>query len=109
MTGPVTRVVLATRNAHKVGELRAILALHLPAGLDVELLAVADPSLPEVPEVVESEVTFAGNALLKARAVARATGLVAIADDSGIAVDVLGGAPGIFSARWAGRHGGPAD
>lgn len=105
---PPTRVVLATRNAHKVGELRAILAPHLPAGLDVELLAVADPSLPEVPEVVESEVTFAGNALLKARAVARATGLVALADDSGIAVDVLGGAPGIFSARWAGRHGDDA-
>jgi len=108
VTGPSTRVVLATRNAHKVGELRAILAPHLPAGLDVELLAVGDPSLPEVPEVVEDEVTFAGNALLKARAVARATGLVAVADDSGIAVDVLGGAPGIFSARWAGRHGDDA-
>ncbi len=107
-TRPVTRVVLATRNAHKVGELRAILAPHLPEGLDVELLAVGDPSLPEVPEVVEDEVTFAGNALLKARAVSRATGLVALADDSGIAVDVLGGAPGIFSARWAGGHGDDA-
>ncbi|TNM60053.1 RdgB/HAM1 family non-canonical purine NTP pyrophosphatase [Streptomyces sp. NP160] len=102
------RVVLATRNAHKVGELRAILAPHLPADVRVELLAVGDPSLPEVPEVAETEVTFAGNALLKARAVAAATGLLAVADDSGIAVDVLGGAPGIFSARWAGRHGDDA-
>ncbi|MBC3762759.1 RdgB/HAM1 family non-canonical purine NTP pyrophosphatase [Quadrisphaera oryzae] len=102
------RVVLATRNAHKVGELRAILAPQLPAGVRVELLAVGDPSLPEVPEVPETEVTFSGNALLKARAVAAATGLLAVADDSGIAVDVLGGAPGIFSARWAGRHGDDA-
>jgi len=53
-------------------------------------------------------VTFAENSLLKARAVAGATGLVAIADDSGLAVDVMGGAPGIFSARWAGRHGDDA-
>ena len=53
-------------------------------------------------------MTFAENSLLKARAVAQATGLVAIADDSGLAVDVLGGAPGIFSARWAGRHGDDA-
>ncbi|MGQ7297563.1 RdgB/HAM1 family non-canonical purine NTP pyrophosphatase [Quadrisphaera sp. KR29] len=105
--GPV-RVVLATRNAHKVGELRAILAPHLPSDARVELLAVGDPSLPPVPEVAETEVTFAGNALLKARAVAAATGLVAVADDSGIAVDVLGGSPGIFSARWAGRHGDDA-
>lgn len=110
MTEPVTgpsaaRVVLATRNAHKVGELQAILAPHLPG---VEVLAVGDPSLPDVPEVAETEVTFAGNALLKARAVSAATGLVALADDSGIAVDVLGGAPGIFSARWAGRHGDDA-
>nr|WP_284287873.1 non-canonical purine NTP pyrophosphatase [Angustibacter aerolatus] len=60
---------------------------------------------PDVEDVVESEVTFEGNALLKARAVAAATGLPALADDSGLAVDVLGGAPGIFSARWSGRHG----
>lgn len=94
------RVVLATRNAHKVGELRAVLAPLLP---DVEVLTV--DAFEDVPEVAETEVTFAGNALLKARAVATATGLPAIADDSGIAVDVLGGSPGIFSARWAGRHG----
>jgi XTP/dITP diphosphohydrolase len=94
------RVVLATRNAHKVGELRAVLAPLLP---DVEVLTV--DAFEGVPEVAETEVTFAGNALLKARAVAAATGVPAVADDSGVSVDVLGGAPGIFSARWAGRHG----
>lgn len=106
------RVVLSTRNAHKLGEVRAILGAAMPGPLEV--VAVDDPAVlaltggAAVPEVVEDEVTFAGNALLKARAVADATGLPAIADDSGIAVDVLGGAPGIFSARWAGRHGDDA-
>ena len=94
------RVILATRNAHKIGELRAILA---DLGVDVDLVGVTD--YPEVPDVAETELTFAGNALLKAVAVAEATGLPAIADDSGICVDALGGMPGIFSARWAGRHG----
>jgi XTP/dITP diphosphohydrolase len=95
-----TRLVLATRNAHKVIELRAILA---EAGLDNEL--VGADAYPEIPDVKETGVTFAENALLKARTLAEATGLPAIADDSGLCVDVLGGAPGIFSARWAGRHG----
>ena len=94
------KLVLATRNAHKVGELRAILGA---AGLDVDL--VGADAFPEVPDVAETGVTFAENALLKAHALARATGLPAVADDSGLCVDVLGGAPGIFSARWAGRHG----
>ncbi|MDT0267890.1 RdgB/HAM1 family non-canonical purine NTP pyrophosphatase [Streptomyces sp. DSM 44915] len=94
------RLVLATRNAHKVTELRAILA---QAGITLELLG-AD-AFPEVPDVKETGVTFAENALLKAHALARATGLPAVADDSGLCVDVLGGAPGIFSARWVGRHG----
>jgi XTP/dITP diphosphohydrolase len=94
------RLVLATRNAHKVGELHAILTA---AGLDVEL--VGADSYPEIPDVKETGVTFAENALLKARTLADATGLPAVADDSGLCVDVLGGAPGIFSARWAGRHG----
>ena len=67
-----------------------------------------DAAAAGAPDVVETGVTFAENSLLKARAVAEATGLVAIADDSGLAVDVLGGAPGIFSARWAGRHGDDA-
>ncbi|WP_031524677.1 RdgB/HAM1 family non-canonical purine NTP pyrophosphatase [Streptomyces sp. NRRL F-5123] len=94
------RLVLATRNAHKVIELRAILA---GTGLDVDL--VGADAYPEIPDVKETGVTFAENALLKAHALAQATGLPAVADDSGLCVDVLGGAPGIFSARWAGRHG----
>ena len=60
------------------------------------------------PEPVEDGVTFVENALIKARALAAFTGLPAVADDSGLSVDVLGGAPGIFSARWAGRHGDDA-
>ncbi|MEU1150181.1 RdgB/HAM1 family non-canonical purine NTP pyrophosphatase [Streptomyces sp. NPDC005863] len=96
----MTRLILATRNAGKITELRAILA---DAGLDHEL--VGADAYPEIPDVRETGVTFAENALLKAHALARATGLPAVADDSGLCVDVLGGAPGIFSARWAGRHG----
>ncbi|WP_016908493.1 RdgB/HAM1 family non-canonical purine NTP pyrophosphatase [Streptomyces xiaopingdaonensis] len=96
-------LILATCNAHKVVELRAILQ---DAGLDVEL--VGADAYPEVPDVKETGVTFAENALLKAHALAGATGLPAVADDSGLCVDVLGGAPGIFSARWSGRHGGDA-
>jgi XTP/dITP diphosphohydrolase len=96
----MTRIVLATRNAGKITELRAILA---EAGLAHELVGAEE--FPEVPDVKETGVTFAENALLKAHALARATGLPAVADDSGLCVDVLNGAPGIFSARWAGRHG----
>jgi len=96
------RLVLATHNAHKIGELRSILAPALP-GLDPA--AVVGARDVGAPEPVEDGVTFAENALLKARALAAFTGLPAVADDSGLSVDVLGGAPGIFSARWAGRHG----
>jgi XTP/dITP diphosphohydrolase len=97
------RLVLATRNLGKVVELRAILA---DAGLTPDRVELAGmDAFPHVPDVVESGVTFAENALLKAHAAAAATGLPAIADDSGLAVDVLGGSPGVFSARWAGRHG----
>lgn len=94
------RLILATRNAGKVSELRAILS---DAGLPYEL--VGADAYPEIPDVKETGLTFAENALLKAHALARATGLPAIADDSGLCVDVLNGAPGIFSARWAGTHG----
>ncbi|MCX5198411.1 RdgB/HAM1 family non-canonical purine NTP pyrophosphatase [Streptomyces sp. NBC_00249] len=94
------RLILATRNQGKVTELHAILSA---AGLPFEL--VGADAYPEVPDVKETGVTFAENALLKAHALARATGLPAVADDSGLCVDVLGGAPGIFSARWAGTHG----
>ena len=102
--GPrVTKIVLATRNAHKVVELREILA-DLVGEIGLEIVGVSE--FPDVEDVVEDGVTFAENATLKAVAVTRATRLPAIADDSGLAVDVLGGAPGIFSARWAGAHGG---
>lgn len=93
----MTRLVLATHNRHKVAELRRML------DGQVEVLDLDD--VPGIPDVPETGVTFAENALLKARAVAAATGLAAVADDSGLCVDVLGGAPGVFSARWSGRHG----
>ncbi len=92
-----TRLVLATHNAGKVAELRRILD-----GLDVELLGADDVDLPDVEETGE---TFAENALLKARAGVAACGLPCIADDSGLVVDGLHGAPGVRSARYAGRHG----
>lgn len=87
-------VVLATHNLHKVAELARILE-----GLDVTLRSAHDLALPDVDETGD---TFAANALLKARAAAEATGLPAIADDSGLVVDALDGAPGIYSARYAG-------
>lgn len=92
--------VLATRNEKKRVELEAILASAL--GRPVSVRSAADLDLPEV---VEDGISFAENALLKARSAARESGLSAIADDSGLSVDVLGGAPGIFSARWSGVHG----
>ncbi|MFC9946179.1 RdgB/HAM1 family non-canonical purine NTP pyrophosphatase [Streptomyces pratensis] len=99
----MTRLILATRNAGKITELHAILA---DAGLPHDL--VGADAYPDVPDVKETGVTFAENALLKAHALAQATGHPAIADDSGLCVDVLGGAPGIFSARWSGAHGNDA-
>jgi XTP/dITP diphosphohydrolase len=99
---PAARIVLATHNLNKVAELRAILGLAVEGFEAEDLISAAELGLPDVRE---TGVTFAENALLKAHAVARATGKIAIADDSGLAVDVLGGAPGVFSARWAGRHG----
>ena len=90
------RVVLATRNAHKVAELQRILAPY-----DVELVSLSDVGVTD--DVAETGATFAENALLKARAAAVASGLVAIADDSGIAVDALNGMPGVLSVYWAGR------
>jgi XTP/dITP diphosphohydrolase len=103
---PLPVLVLATHNKGKLRELRELLRGQVP-GLDVDT-QVVDAGAVGAPDVVETGVTFAENSLLKARAVAQATGLVAIADDSGLSVDVLGGAPGIFSARWAGRHGDDA-
>jgi len=97
------QVVLATKNRHKLDELHRILG---GAGLDVELLGI--DAFPDLPDIPETESSFAANALLKAREIARITGLPAIADDSGLCVDALNGMPGIFSARWSGRHGDDA-
>ena len=97
------RVVLATTNDHKVHELRQILR-DVVDELGLEIVSAAE--VEGLPDVAETEVTFVGNASLKAVAVARASGLPALADDSGLAVDVLGGAPGVFSARWSGSHAG---
>jgi XTP/dITP diphosphohydrolase len=91
------RVVLATRNAQKLAELRRIVAAEAP---DVQVLGLAE--VASYPEPAETERTFEGNALLKARACVAATGLPALADDSGLAVDLLNQMPGVRSARWAG-------
>ena len=93
------QLVLATRNPKKLAELRRILE---PA-VDVHVLGLDD--LPPYEEAPESGATFADNALAKARDAADATGLAAVADDSGLTVDALNGMPGVLSARWAGRHG----
>ena len=91
---PGTKLVVASHNPGKVWEIRKLIA---PYGLDA--VSAADLGLPE-PE--ETEPTFVGNAQLKARAAATGANLPALADDSGLEVDCLGGAPGIYSARWAG-------
>ena len=91
------RVVLATRNRHKVGEIRAAIAL---PRVTFETL----DEHPEAPDVEEDGATFVANARKKAHAVARVTGLVALADDSGLVVPALGGEPGVRSARYAGPH-----
>ncbi|GAB3645361.1 non-canonical purine NTP pyrophosphatase [Glycomyces tarimensis] len=92
------KILLATRNAGKIAELRQILAEASPS---VELVGL--DAVEAFPETPETELTFAGNALLKARDGVAHTGLVTIADDSGLAVDALNGMPGVLSARWAGR------
>ena len=94
-------VLLATRNPGKLAELRRLLDAAEIGGIRV--LGLAD--VPEFPEEPETGATFAENALAKARDAVKATGLAAVADDSGLAVDALNGMPGVLSARWAGRHG----
>ena len=96
----MSRVLLATRNRKKLAELRRILDASVR---DVELVGLDD--VPAYAESPESGLTFEANALLKAREGAAATALPTVADDSGLAVDALNGMPGVFSARWAGRHG----
>ncbi|MFC7579781.1 RdgB/HAM1 family non-canonical purine NTP pyrophosphatase [Schaalia naturae] len=100
------RLVFATSNPHKLTELEAILAPIL--GEDAVSGLIAPMSDFAVDSPVEDGATFTQNALIKAHALCEATGLPAVADDSGLAVDIMGGAPGIFSARWSGRHGDDA-
>ena len=98
--GPL-RLVLASANPDKVKEIVAVLSAALP----VELL----PRPEGVPDVVEDADTLVGNARLKARALVAATGMAAVADDTGLEVDALGGAPGVYSARYAGEQATYAD
>jgi XTP/dITP diphosphohydrolase len=98
-----TEVLLATRNPHKLAELRRILADVQP---DLRVIGLDDTAPYD--EVPETAATFADNALTKARVGALATGLITVADDSGLAVDALNGMPGVLSARWSGRHGDDA-
>ena len=93
----MTQVLLATRNVKKLAELRRI----LDQLLDVEVVGLDD--VPYYDELPETGATFAENALLKAREGAKRTGLLTVADDSGLAVDALNGMPGVLSARWAGK------
>jgi XTP/dITP diphosphohydrolase len=98
---PAATLVMATRNPGKVRELRELLK-----GLNIRLLSLAD--FPELPEIPEEGATFRENAQAKAAAVAKLTGLPALADDSGLEVAALGGRPGVFSARYAGDVTFPA-
>jgi XTP/dITP diphosphohydrolase len=97
------RLLLATRNPGKLAELQRLLERAVPG---VTVVGLRD--VPEYPEAPETGVTFAENALLKAREAVRYTGLPAVADDSGLTVDALNGMPGVLSARWSGRHGDDA-
>jgi XTP/dITP diphosphohydrolase len=98
------KVLLATRNAKKLVELQRIVDAAVADAF--EIVGMSD--VPDYDEVPESGLTFAANALIKAREGAAHTGLATVADDSGLCVDVLGGMPGIFSARWSGKHGDDA-
>jgi XTP/dITP diphosphohydrolase len=93
------RLLLASRNAKKLTEMRRILAADEVLGLD---------NVPAYDEVPESGLTFEANARIKALAGVKHTGLPTAADDSGLAVDAMNGMPGVFSARWSGRHGDDA-
>jgi XTP/dITP diphosphohydrolase len=94
----MSRLFLASRNPKKLEELRRILSASVP---DVEVVGLDD--VPAYDEPAETEPSFDGNAVIKARAGLAATGLPTLADDSGLCVDALNGMPGVLSARWAGR------
>jgi XTP/dITP diphosphohydrolase len=98
------KLLLATRNKGKIEEFRRILDAVAPG--EIELVGL--DQFPDLHDVIEDGATFQENALKKAREMSLATGIPAIADDSGLCVDALGGDPGIFSARWAGKHGDDA-
>jgi XTP/dITP diphosphohydrolase len=100
------RLLLATRNTKKLVELRRILAAS-PLLVDVELVGLDD--VQAYPEAPETGLTFAENALMKAREGVKYTGLATVADDSGLSVDALNGMPGVLSARWSGRFGEVAE
>ncbi|NKR55883.1 RdgB/HAM1 family non-canonical purine NTP pyrophosphatase [Prescottella equi] len=95
------RILVASRNAKKLGELRRVLAAAGIEGLEV----IGLDEVPEFPETPETGATFEANAIVKAVDGAAATGLPCVADDSGLEVDALNGMPGVLSARWSGRHG----
>lgn len=95
-------LVLATRNAGKIADLQGLIDSE-PALDGLRVVGVED--FPELEDVPETGLTFIENATLKAKYATKKLNLPAVADDSGISVDVLGGCPGVFSARWAGRHG----
>jgi XTP/dITP diphosphohydrolase len=94
------KIVLATKNTGKIAEFERLLSQFTP---DVKVLGLSD--FPDMPEVVESGKTLNENAKLKAKAICEFTKLPALADDSGLFIDALGGQPGIYSARWAGYEG----
>ena len=98
------QLLLATRNRGKIEEFRRILEALAPG--EIELLGL--DAFPDTHDVIEDGATFTENALKKAREMSLATGIAAIADDSGLCIDALNGDPGIYSARWAGNHGDDA-
>lgn len=93
----IRELVLATRNRHKAQELASLLS-----DLDISIRTM--DAFPQVPDVIEDGKTCEANAIKKARVVSRATGLLTVADDTGLEVDALGGQPGVYAARYAGEH-----
>ena len=98
------KIVLASNNSHKVSEFKSCFA---QKGINAEIVTLRDIGFDK--EIVEDADSFRGNALIKAKTICDYTGMLTIADDSGLAVDALGGAPGVYSARYAGEHATDAD
>ena len=102
------KLLLATANRKKLAELQRILDLALGTARVARVTLIGLGDIEDYPDVPETGLTFGENALMKAREGAKRTGLPTVADDSGLSVDALNGMPGVFSARWAGRHGDDA-